>query len=342
MPQGTGLTAGESADSEVVVLHDFYVDRLLFSKNLKSLLRSVEAKGEAGGGGMHGVPQAEVCGGNAVNLARALSRFGTRTHLITHSDSRHEGLLRTSLSSPLVSLSLKRLEPGLTVAFEGRLGKRTVNVMLGHLGGAGSFPPRLLNDADRRVMKKSKIVCSVNWAANRYGTDLLRKVRQVVGNDVKVFLDPADIRDRIPQYRALLRAVKREHLLDWLSANEFEGRATARLLGISTGGLGRMCRCIAKELSVRFDLHTENGSFSSDGGEVVHHPVEPLAPLVLTGAGDVWDAASVHFYLSGFSDAERIELADLAAGSYVSSKAARVPSEADVISLLERQQGHRP
>jgi ribokinase len=316
-------------------LHDFFVDRLLFSRHLELLLHSVEAKGAAGGGGVHGVHQVEVCGGNAVNLARALTCLGTRTYLITHTDPAHETLLKAALCSPLATLSVKPLEPGLTVAFEGHLGKRRVNVMLGHLGGAGSFSPRLLNHADWDAMKRSKIVCTVNWAANRDGTELLREIRRRAGRKVKVFLDPADVRDRIPQYRALLRAAKKEHFFDWLSANEHEARTTARLLGVSAGGLDHTCRCVARELSVRFDLHTENGSFTSDGSEVVSHAVKPLIPQVVTGAGDVWDAASIHFFLSGYSDAARIELADLVAGSYVSSKAAQVPSETEVLSLLK-------
>lgn len=319
----------------MVVLHDFFVDRLLYAKNLSSLLNAIDAKGGAGGGGVHGVLQTEAGGGNAVNLARALTRLGTETYLITHSDPCHETLLRTTLRSSLATVSVKPLEPGLTVALEGRLRGRRVNVMLGHLGGAESFHPRLLNDADWSAMNKSKIVCTVNWAANRYGTELVREIRQRIARRVKVFLDPADVRDRIPRYRALLRDARKEHLFDWLSANEHEARTTATLLGVSSERLAQTCRRVASELSVRFDLHTANESFTSDGSDVISHAVRPLAPRTLTGAGDVWDAASIHFFLSGFSDAARIELADLTAGSYVASKSARVPSEAEVLSLLK-------
>jgi hypothetical protein len=49
----------------------------------------------------------------------------------------------------------------------------------------------------------------------------------------------------------------------------------------------------------------------------------------------VWDAASVHFFLSGTDDSRRIELADLAAGLYLRSSGPRGPEEREVLSLLE-------
>jgi len=207
-------------------------------------------------------------------------------------------------------------------------------VMLSYLGGAGEFGPELLNADDWKEMKRSRIVCTLNWAANRRGTELVREIKKRVGSGT-VFLDPADVRDRITQYRSFLAALKREHLVDWLSANEHEARATARLLGLRTDRLAMVCRQVAEELSVRFDVHTEGGSFTSDGGEVLSHRVRRVRPRVLTGAGDVWDAASVHFFLSGANHERRIELADLAAGLYLRSKEASAPTSSEVRSLLE-------
>ena len=319
---------------EAVVLHDFFVDRVVLSKELGALLRSIERKGALGGGGLHDVPQVELRGGNATNLAHALGRLGTATYLITHSDEPHLSLLRKSYDDLPVWLSVKPLEPGLTVAFEGRRGSSRVNVMLGHLGGAGEFAPSLLDAGDWKAMERSKVVCVVNWAANRHGTGLLREVRSRVGGKT-VFLDPADVRDRIDRYAELLKATRREGLIDWLSANEFEARATAKILGLDAGRLDRVCREVATELGVRFDLHTERESYTSEGKEVYRHRVRRVVPEVLTGAGDDWDAASVHYFLAGEEDGKRIELADTAAGLYLTSKEHRGPTEAEVASFLE-------
>ncbi len=316
------------------VLHDFFVDRLVFSGNLKRLLSSVGTKGDEGGGGIHGVPQKEIRGGNAVNLAEELSRLGTKTYLVTHSDKAHLKLLKETFSRLDTTLSVKRLEPGLTVAFEAKNRSRVFNVMLGHVGGAGEFSPALLTEQDWRAMEDSELVCSVNWAANRHGTELLKAIRARIPK-TRLFLDPADVRDRIDEYRTLINTVKREGLIDWLSVNEFEGVSTARLLGVVGKDPARMCKRMASELSAKVDLHTERASFTSDGKDVESHKTKVVIPSMMTGAGDVWDAASVHFYLKGEDDRRRIELADLAAGFYVRSADAVGPTEKETLSLLQ-------
>ncbi len=318
----------------VTVLHDFYVDRLVFPGDIGRLLASIRDKGAQGGGGIHDIDQRDARGGNAVNLAYALARLGTSTYLITHSDEIHEGLLRRDFKGLKAKLSVKDLEPGLTVALEGVEGSRRLNVMLSHLGGAGRFHPSLLNAEDWETMKASRIVCNVNWSANAHGVELLREIRRKIGRKT-IFLDPADFRDRIERYRQLLEAMKRERIVDWLSTNEFEGRATAKLLGVEAERLDIVCRNVASDLSVRFDLHTEAGSFTSDGGEVHFHRVKKLVPLVLTGSGDVWDAASIHFYLKGMADVDRIALADTAAGLHLRSTRRQAPSEREVLSLFK-------
>jgi ribokinase len=327
---------------EATVLHDFFVDRYVVAEDLDGLIRSIEEKSREGGGGIHDVSQREMRGGNAVNMAHALSRLGTRTYLITHTDEGHEGLLREAFAGFDTKLSLKRTPPGLTVAFEGRTGgarnrqtRGKVNVMLNSLGGTGDFPPSALDEEDWRVVKNSRVVCSVNWAANRHGTELVQEIRRRVKRKTLVFLDPADVRDRIARYRRLLAIMKREHLVDWLSTNEFEAKVTGKLLGVPTDRLDLLAKRVSSELAIRFDIHSETESHTSDGIEVHSHVVTKVVPRVLTGAGDVWNATSVHFYLKGVPDDERIILADLAAGMYLRTKDSVGPKESEVLSFFE-------
>jgi ribokinase len=318
----------------VVVLHDFFVDRIVKAGEIRGLLRTVSRKSGQGGGGVHDVAQLDLRGGNAVNMAQALGRLGTATYLVTHSDMAHLELLSSGFRNLRVKLSIKALAPGLTVAIEGKAGQKMVNVMLGHLGGAGDFPPSILGEEDWRVMRDADVVCIANWAANRHGTELVKATREQRSGKL-IYLDPADVRDRIRRYEELLVLMKRNHLIDWLSANEFEALATARLLGLRADRLDRLCRLVAAELGVRFDLHTERASFTSEGKEVFAHVVKRTRPSVLTGAGDVWDAASVHFALGGRGDQERIALADTAARAYLSSGEHLAPTETEVLSLFE-------
>jgi len=104
---------------EVAVLHDYYVDRLVLIQEFDRLSDAISKKADEGGGGIHGVRQIEIRGGNAANLAYALGRLGTRTFLLTHSDPAHEPLLRDGFEGLPVVLKVKRREAGLTVAIEG-------------------------------------------------------------------------------------------------------------------------------------------------------------------------------------------------------------------------------
>src|SRR3989475_6181791 len=320
---------------EVAVLHDYYVDRLVLIQEFGKLSDAISKKADEGGGGIHGVRQLEIRGGNAANLAYALGRLGTSTFLLTPSDPAHQPLLRAGFRGLDVVLSVKKREAGLTVALEGMKGGARTNVMLGHNRGAGEFPPSLIDRDDWAALKESKIVCSVNWAANRHGTELLMAVRRRLGRKHQIFLDPADMRERLEPYGELLRAMRERSLVDWLSLNEAEARATGSLLGIRKKELGDLSRRIARKLNLRVDIHTKDGSYTSTGSEVVRCGIGWVTPKRLTGAGDVWDAASIHFFLDGKGDAERLAFANAAAKYYVSAEEPEAPTRGEVLRLIK-------
>ena len=320
---------------EVAVLHDYYVDRLVLIQEFGKLSDAISRKAEEGGGGIHGIRQLEIRGGNAANLAYALGRLGTRTFLLTHSDPPHEPLLRAGFKGLDVVLSVKNRKAGLTVALEGMTDGAKTNVMLGHNGGAGEFPPTMIDSDDWAALTGSKIICSVNWAANRFGTELLVALRRRLGRKHQIFLDPADIRDRLGAYRKLLRAIMERNLVNWLSLNEAEARATGSLLAIRERDLGDLSRSIARKLNLRVDVHTKDGSYTSTGSEVVRCRIGWVTPKRLTGAGDVWDAASIHFFLNGKSDADRLALANAAAKYYVSAEEPEAPTLGEVLRLMK-------
>ena len=310
---------------DVAVMHDFYVDRLLYARSLAEFTGAVTDKSEDGGGGIHGARQEDVRGGNAVNLAHALARLGLRVLLITHSDGTHEDILRRTFDGLDVDLRVKPLPTALTLALEG-----DVNVMLGDGRGASDFGPALLDDRDWRGLADSAIVCSVNWAINRKGTALLRALRRRLGAEKTIFFDPADFRDRGPEFRGLLEANARERLVDWVSMNQHEGVAAANALGIGTGDLGEMCRGLAARLKVVFDLHAVHASYTSEGTRVTATPVNTAKARRLTGAGDVWDAGAIFGRLEGMQEARRLKFANRVARAYLTSKEPLPPTLAEV------------
>ncbi len=300
---------------DVAVMHDFFVDRLVHVESLSGVTASVRRKAAAGGGGVHGVAQEEVRGGNAVNLAHALARLGMRTLLITHSDSIHESLVRAPFKGLHAEVKVKPLPAGLTVAFEEK-----VNVMRGAGGGAADFGPSLLDETDWGDLENSRVVCSVNWAVNRRGTELLIALRKRLGEEKPIFLDPADFRDSMPGFKKLLGLIAARRVVDWISTNEVEGIAAGRALGLETSDLAELCRRLALRLGVVYDLHAVRMSYSSEGTRVAKAAVTKARSKRLTGAGDVWDAGAIYGRLSGMEEGERLAFANRTARLYLQSE----------------------
>ncbi len=313
---------------DVAVMHDFFVDRLVHVPSLEEASRSISDKALTGGGGIHGVRQEEVRGGNAVNLAQALARLGLRTLLVTHSEPAHRNLLEGSFAGLGAEVRVKDAPAGLTVALEEK-----VNVMLGDNRGAGEFGPSMLDERDWDALRNSKVVCSVNWAANRRGTELLAALRKRLGREKTIFFDPADFRDRIPQFTRLLRRISRNRLADWVSMNEMEGTAAARSMAIATSDLSEMCRQLAGCLGVVFDLHATATSYTSEGTRVSSARVRRIRSKRLTGAGDAWDAGAIYGRLRGMEEEERLNFANAAAKLYLESENLLPPTAREVEGL---------
>ena len=314
---------------DVAVMHDYFIDRLAHVGRLSRFADSVVAKADRGGGGIHGIPQQDVRGGNAVNLAHALARLGLRTLLITHSDPAHMRLLTDTFEGLGAEVRVKQRPPGLTVALEGE-----VNVMIGHGGGAEDFGPELLDERDWRALRGAKLVCSVNWAANLSGSRLLAALRRRLGREKLIFFDPADFRDRRGEFSRLLAAIRRQGLVDWMSLNEQEAFEAAGMLGMDSVGLGETCAGLARRLHVGLDVHTARLSFSSEGGKATKVPARRVRARRLTGAGDAWNAGSIYGRLKGFDDSKRLRFANAAAGLYLTAEEPEPPGLGDVLGAL--------
>ncbi|MDV3293722.1 MAG: carbohydrate kinase family protein [Nitrososphaerales archaeon] len=314
---------------DAAVMHDFFVDRLVHVQSLDELLGLAKAKSREGGGSIHDVEQEEVIGGNAVNMAHALGELGAKVLLITHSDAEHEGLLRKAFKRPSVKVRIKPQPPGLTVALE-----ESVNVMVSDSGGAARFPPRLLTEDDWESLKRSRIVCSVNWAANAHGTELLITLRRNLGEKAVLYLATSDVRDRRQKYADLIARMRRRRLVDWLSVNEDEARSTIKALGIVAPDSRKMCRAISDELGIRVDVHAERASYTALDGDSVELRTDHVKPKRRTGAGDVWDAGSVYAFLKGMRDEQRLAFANAAAKLYLLSENVAPPSLWQVARLV--------
>ncbi len=298
-------------------------------------------KAAAGGGSLRGFAQSEVLGGNAGNIAFALSSLSARTTLYCVGDAMTRAV--TSAQSSTCKVRVIEGQPGYTVALEFPFKRRRVNVMLSDIGGIRDFDGQRLTRNDIENLKKSDCVALVNWSANRKGNELARRVmRGRRGQGRLNFLDPADIQGAENRVRTLVKDVIDKELLDVISLNENEARIMMRIL--SAGKLAKSydahdimkaARALHASLDITVDIHTPIGSATStNAGEAWSRWFRALGGIV-TGAGDVWDAGDIIGHLLNFDDRKRLRFANACAHLYLRGSKSRYPTLRDVIMLLE-------
>jgi ribokinase len=320
----------------VSVLPDFYFDRIVLVPSLRNLFRQIELKAASGGGNLRGLIQTEVRGGNATNLAFALSSLSARTNLYCVGNA----VTRAVLSKHPAGCKVRVIdgEPGYTTALEFTFKGKPVNVMLSDVGDISNFGGRKLARNDIENLKRSDCVALVNWSSNAKGNELARRVFGLSGREGRLnFIDLADATGAESRVRGLARNIRDQGLVDVISLNENEARIIARTL--SVGGLRRsydrrdvirVSNLLHGSLHVGVDVHTPIGSASSTNqGDVWVDSFGKVSGFV-TGAGDVWDAGDIIGHLLAFKAEDRLRFANACAHLYLTGKNARLPTLREV------------
>ena len=82
----------------IVVMPDFFVDRIIRLESKEKLFESLTEKAARGGGSIRGVPTMDVKGGNAVNVAYCLAKLGVKVTLFTVADEIGGTIIRQAFS----------------------------------------------------------------------------------------------------------------------------------------------------------------------------------------------------------------------------------------------------
>lgn len=324
----------------IVVMHDFFIDRIVRLNDLDSLLDEASAKLESGGGSVRGIEQTEIKGGNAVNVAYALAKLGARTSLITMADSYGSGILKNAfLPFKNSKLIMTNGTQGYTISLEVPKNKVKANVMVSDVGDTGNFGADKLGRRELSLIHGASAVMVTNWASNLKGTELALKAFKTARKDALCFLDPADISTRKDDFKNAL--MKLADHLDILSINENECRLVLESFGqealpMSYSGedVGDAAKKLAEKLSITVDVHTPLGSATSKGSETVFVQSFDVDVSITTGAGDVWDAADIIGYLCKLDASDRLLFANACAALYVSSTNVESPRLKEVLDFI--------
>jgi ribokinase len=331
----------------IVVMPDFFVDRIIRLESKERLFDALDEKAKRGGGSIRGIPMTDVKGGNAVNVAYCLARLGVKVTLFTVADEAGATMIRQTFSQfgDRATLRISGGKSGLTTAFEFPHGETRVNVMVSDLGDNADFgPEKLSSEADAAILKNADGVMITNWASNQKGTELA-EFAFTNSPSAFHFIDPADVETRKQDFCNSLAGLAK--MTDCLSINENECNSLADALGLGGRLLGHgygadevkgAARRIAEKVGISTDLHTKAGSAWSNGKESAFIHAIKVEEKTLTGAGDAWDAADIIGYLAGLDPHERLLFANCCASLYVRSPQGEPPAMNKVFELIERVQ----
>ncbi len=264
-------------------------------------------------------------GGNATNIAYAIARIGAKSVLITAADEYGEPILKHAFADLDSDLIIKYGKQGYTTSLE----INDTNIMISDSGINERFDLDMIKD-DIDILKYASAVAVTNWASNLDGNELVEGVFSFANNALH-FLDPADISERKDEFVSMLKRLN--HLIDVLSINENECKLLASSLNIRFDDMKDAAHKLAKELQIRVDLHTASIAVTSNGKDLEHSKALDTNAKIVTGAGDVWDAADIIGYLSNLSDSDRLLFANAAAALYINNMS--IPTLLDILAFIE-------
>ncbi|HLN89263.1 MAG TPA: carbohydrate kinase family protein, partial [Candidatus Binatia bacterium] len=256
----------------VVVMPDFFLDRVI---NLKwdavGFSKLVVEVAKRKGGSLDGIAQTDQRGGNAINVASALTRLGVQvTPIVCTSEFGLEQIRYHFQETPIDTSHIKTHgKASITTALEFKNQNEKTNVMLRDLGALADFGPANLDERDYALIDDADYVCVFNWTGTlRFGTELAQAVfewTKRVGKG-KTYYDTADPTPKAKEMPDLLKKVLKANRVDILSLNENEAITYARLfdeslmdkkerLGFAEVAM-KAARVLAKRLPVRIDLHS--------------------------------------------------------------------------------------
>jgi ribokinase len=333
-----------STIGSIVVMHDFFVDRIIRLESKENLSCALSEKAKVGGGSIRGIPTTDVKGGNAVNIAYSLAKLGAKVSLFTVADEMGSVRIRQTFAQfgDKVTLRIAKGRTGLTTCFEFPHEDTRVNVMVSDVGDNESFGSERINsEADRTILKNADGVMVVNWATNIDGTELAEFSFKNSPSAFH-FLDPADIETRKHDFRNSL--AKLSGVTDCLSINENECNSLADVLGFghilgsvySPEEVKGAAKRISENVGISTDLHTKIGAAWSNGKESAFAHAIKVDAKRLTGAGDTWDAADIIGYLADLHPQERLLFANCCASLYMRDPNGEPPSSNKAFEMIER------
>lgn len=325
------LAESRPGDLHVVALPDFFLDHFVTAPSWSEAVGLMEGVHGRGGGNIPGWPQRFHPGGNATNTALALARLGVHAHLVAVTDLFGLAYLRDTVGPHGVDLKQVRATGKLAITTALEFGPERRNVMLSHPGSIADLRFEDLDDNQLTLVEGSDAVLVANWTANRgSGTAFVESILKLAGRGRGLtYLDTGDPSSRLADVPDLKRRVFASADLDVLAVNENEVRIFSGEDDVETGAAK-----LKATTPATLDLHTHRTSVTWTKDGRAEAPCLDVPLRRATGAGDAWNAGNLLGHLLKLEPAERLLLANVVAGLYVSGEDGLAPRLADVVTFL--------
>lgn len=327
------ISPKDTGNFDLVVMPDFFFDHFVNAGNFQKFTGGMQEVYARKGGNLLGHHQTFAQGGNAGNMAVALSSLGFNVHFVGRTSELGKALIEKYLGSKGVDISHLKADGELatTVALE----FENTNVMVSYSGSNADFGFDSLTERDLRLLEGCDLLTVSNWSQNKKGTDLASGAfKHAKKHGAKTYFDTGDPTTRHADIPELIEKVHKKGLIDIYGLNENELQQFSGRKCCTNEELMGAADFLHKKLNTRLDFHTANFSYCPSCGKGVKVNTFKVKPYRMTGAGDSWNAGNAFGELFGFSTEERMMFANAFAGAYIASPKPQHPSIKKVVEFL--------
>jgi len=248
-------------------------------------------------------------GGNAANFSIALSKIGIKNKLIAGCNKISELIFKQYIKDKKLKIRFLPIYTNISITISLEDNDR---IMITDPKGIQIG----INEIKKyeKLLKKTKYIFFGNWNNNKKSNELLKYIINL-NRDAKIYLDIGDPSINIENLDELIKILKENRI--WvLSLNEYELEYLGNFLKLDYENLLDLANKLYKILNIEhLDIHSPDFVYSLPSN--VHIKIEKVKPIILTGAGDTWNAGNFYGYLNNLDNKDRLLFANEIAKKYI-------------------------
>jgi len=248
-------------------------------------------------------------GGNAANFSIALSKIGIKNKLIAGCNKISELIFRQYIKDRKLKIRFLPIYTDISITIGLEDNDR---IMI-------TDPKGIQIGIDEikkyeKILKKTKYIFFGNWNNNKKSNELLKYIINL-NRDAKIYLDIGDPSINIENLNELIKILK-ENKIWVLSLNEYELEYLGNFLKLDYENLLDLANKLYKILNIEhLDIHSSDFVYSLPSE--IYIKIEKVKPIILTGAGDTWNAGNFYGYLKNLDNKDRLLFANEIAKRYI-------------------------